>query len=464
MRILLDQGVYDLRNKGNVALLQVALRRLHGLCPHASFEVITSAPHLLRLYCPNASPVSPDLRRVSVENRSRFDVLAEHVPVPMLRFLFEAREEAWHRWPSLGSEMMRTRIDSLRHAEAKNDTLEMNGDREQAKDQEPKGRSDLFEALKGIDLLVATGAQYMSDACRDDALRVLDRLEAANQLGIPTAMVGQGLGPFNDSELRARARAVLPLVDLIFIRDRIAASPLLASLRVDPSHVVFTGDDAIEMAYEAHTPVHGSAIGVSLRMAHYTQVGSKHVEILRSVLKQAVLKHPAKLLAVPISHSIHERDDQVIQQLLNREANVSNSQWRFDTPQEIIKKVGRCRLVVTGAFHTAVFALAQGIPAVGLAKSVMYKDKFLSLVDQFGPGCQLVYLDDQCLQEKLLAAIDTAWDSAEQVRPQLLEAAVQHIKLGHTAYQRLYELAESKKQLKPCLTERTAQWANINHA
>ena len=35
MRILLDQAVYDQRNKGNVALLQAAVARLSSLWPAA---------------------------------------------------------------------------------------------------------------------------------------------------------------------------------------------------------------------------------------------------------------------------------------------------------------------------------------------------------------------------------------------------------------------------------------------
>jgi colanic acid/amylovoran biosynthesis protein len=125
---------------------------------------------------------------------------------------------------------------------------------------------------------------------------------------------------------------------------------------------------------------------------------------------------------------------------------MTTSHWRFETPLEIIKQIASCRLVVTGAFHTAVFALSQGIPAVGLAKSIMYIDKFKSLVDQFGSGCQVICIDTPDLSERLTNAIDEAWDSAEQVRPGLLEAAAWQIELGHAAYRRLYELVESRRQ------------------
>ena len=152
------------------------------------------------------------------------------------------------------------------------------------------------------------------------------------------------------------------------------------------------------------------------------------------------------MVALPISHSAHELDDRIIRQALAGYEDIQNGWRRFDTPLEIIKKTGRCRLVVAGTFHTAVFALAQGIPAVGLVKSTHYMNKFSGLVDQFGAGCDVVCLDDERLGEKLADAIDRAWESAEQVRPQLLEAAIQQIELGRLAYQEIYELVEPNRR------------------
>jgi polysaccharide pyruvyl transferase WcaK-like protein len=433
MRILLDQGVYDLRNKGNLALTQVAVLRIKKMWPQASLEVITSAPQILRLYFPDVLAISPDGQ--SYSNR-----LFQQIPLPILRLILEGREAVWHRWPTLGRDLKALFRLKVRHTQP---TRRVANSRQLP---EERDSHSALNQVKEHDALIATGAQYMSDACRDDALRLLDRFEAANKLGIPTAMVGQGFGPFDDPELRNRVRAVLPRVDLIFIRDRVSAPPLLSSLGVDPARVIFTGDDAIELAYAARTPTLGKAIGVSLRITFYTQVGIKHIEILRLVLEQAVIKYNTQLIGIPISHSIHEQDDRVLHQLLNGKNDVSYPHWRFDTPKKIVKQVGRCRIVVTGAFHTAVFALAQGIPAVGLARSNMYLGKFKSLEDQFGAACQVIALDDQALQLKLGKAIDTAWGSAEQCKPQLLAAAARQIEMGQAAYRRLYELVESKQQ------------------
>lgn len=454
MQILFDQGVYDMRNKGNVALFQAATERLSRAWPGAALKVITSAPYLLKLYCPNARPVSPDGNYDWLESHSLLSDLTWRMPTPVLRLLFELREEAWRRWPDAGSQvrnlknlkaLLRPQGAKQSVAPVTNGHSVVNQQMVTVMDEKPVA----FKALKGVDLFVATGAQYMADPCRDDALRVLDRLEAAHCLGIPTAMVGQGIGPMDDPQLRARAKAVLPLVDLILIRERFATPQLLTALGVDPQRVIFTSDDAIEMAYRARGKALGTGIGVSMRVAHYTQVEEQQLAVVRPILEQASANYKANLIAVPISHSAHELDDQVIRELLAGQANAVHSPWRFEPPLGLIKRVGRCRIVVTGTFHTAVFALSQGIPAVALAKSTMYMDKFIGLADQFGAaGCQALYLGDTNLPAKLAAAIDTAWTTAEQVRPQLLEAAARQIELGHAGYRQIYELVEAKKQVR----------------
>lgn len=459
MQILFDQGVYDMRNKGNVALLQAAVERLSKAWPGASLKVITAAPYLLKLYCPNARPVSPDGQYDWFQQHSLVDEFTWRLPTPALRMLFEAREAAWRRWPTAGSPLKAVKqLKALLQAPKSQQAvvpppnehlLAYNGDGQPAAEQR-----GAFAAMQGVDLFVATGAQYMSDACKDDALRVLDRLEAAFQLGIPTAMLGQGMGPIEDPELRMRAQAVLPRVDLILVRERFATPQLLQALGVAPSRIIFTSDDAIEMAYRIRPQQLGTGIGVSVRMAPYTQVGGNQLDFVRPLLAHASTRYKAKLMAVPISHSAHELDDQMLRELLAGQANAVHSRWRFNPPVEVIKTVGRCRLVVTGTFHTAVFALSQGIPAVALAKSTMYMDKFVGLADQFGPGCQAIDLGENGAEQKVATAIDAAWEMAERVRPQLLEAAVRQIELGHAGYRRVYALVGAKNQANEMLIEK----------
>ena len=51
----------------------------------------------------------------------------------------------------------------------------------------------------------------------------------------------------------------------------------------------------------------------------------------------------------------------------------------------LIEQISRCRLVIVGSYHAAVFALAQGVSAIGLAGNAYYLQKFEGLAaNQFG--------------------------------------------------------------------------------
>jgi colanic acid/amylovoran biosynthesis protein len=295
-----------------------------------------------------------------------------------------------------------------------------------------------FEALLGADLVVASGGGYITDAFAGHAIGILSVLEKAMQLGKPTAMLGQGLGPVQSKKLLNKATSILPSVHLIALRESRAGLPFLDSLGVARDRVVTTGDDAIELAYEAHAPELGNGIGVNLRVSPYSKVDRTLIKKVRAVLQNVAGKYNVPMIPLPISLVDVESDARTIRELLAGYADVSDREQSPDTPCKVLREVSRCRLVVTGSYHAGVFALAQGIPVVGLASSSYYVYKFLGLADQFGTGVQSVFLGDEQLHEKLMTAIDLAWRSAGQIRPQLLEAARQQIEFSRLAYQRLY--------------------------
>ena len=103
----------------------------------------------------------------------------------------------------------------------------------------------------------------------------------------------------------------------------------------------------------------------------------------------------------------------------------------------LIKQVACCRILVTGAYHAAVFALAQGIPVVCLTNSRYYLSKFQGLEDLFGVGCATVMLSEPDLPGKLVAAIESTWNSAEVVRLPLLHSALRQVERSRGAYQQI---------------------------
>lgn len=425
MKILVENGCYELRNMGDVAMLQVAVERLRNLWPDALIQVITSAPELLTKYCPQAHPIGAEGRHIWLQDRNILGDFYQLMPEKMAGYFLRSGRWVRYHWPYFAHRLIKLKAD-LRGV-----SIEQ--------------MSDFLEALFGADLVVVSGGGDINDSFADYAETVLGLLQMSTRHSIPTVMLGQGIGPIENSQLRARAKEILCCVDLIAVREKRSTLSVLESLGVEKERIVITGDDAIEMAYKRHRARLGKGLGVNFRVAAYSQTTAEDMKTVRSALRDCSVRHEAELVPVPISFYEHESDVKSIQQILNNYEDTSDENWGIDDPVKVMEQVSRCRVVVTGSYHSAVFALSQGIPAVCLVKTAYYRDKFLGLADQFGRGCEVLFLDDKDMGAKLVTAIENAWIWAEQLRGHLLAAAERQIALGKMAYNRVYELVESHR-------------------
>jgi colanic acid/amylovoran biosynthesis protein len=257
-------------------------------------------------------------------------------------------------------------------------------------------------------------------------------------------MVGQGIGPLEDQELRKRASEVLPQLDYLLTREENLTRPLLDSLGIPQEKVLMTGDDAIEPAYLARKDRLGTGIGLSLRVASYTDFNRRHIDAIRPAIFAAAEKYHAELVSAPIDSN--DADKEYVAELMQGYGRKSSNWRKFESPSTVIERISGCRIMITGTFHGAVFAISQGIPVIGLANSIEYRNKLSGLAAEFGSeGCQILMLKDEKLEENLIGAIDFAWMSAEKLRPQLLEQAKRQIELGYDAYRKIFALVESRR-------------------
>ncbi len=395
MRILIEFPPHGGRNVGDAAMLQMAVSRLGALWPDATIEVATRHPELLSRHCPEARAVAPiRLYGPTLRNMSYST---------MLRYLRVYRSV--DQFTRLGS------------------------------------RRSVLDAVREADLVVASGGGFITDSFQGAASHVLAVLGTAVQLGKPIALFGQGIGPVTSPRLIAKASAVLPSAVLIGLREGRKSLPELNALGVDPRRVCVTGDDALEPAYLARPEEMGGAIGVNLRIAGYSGVDAGTTESIRNAILTTAERYQAPLLPVPISHNQQDSDVRAIGQLL---PGVSlSTPDGLDSLNGVIEQIGTCRVVVTGSYHAAVFALAQGIPAVCLSKAEYYDYKFLGLADLFGPGCTVISLQGTNLAERLISTIDGAWTNAVEFRPTLIEAARRQIEAGQAAYQQFFQTVSS---------------------
>ena len=431
MRILVEPSDYRTHNIGDLSLLMVAVSRLGTVFPEATIEVFSDEPEKLRAFCPQVTPlptagrelwlrdeflparVNALLRRLSETTRLSGD-LAERI---------RRIDPAMVDW--LWRRKVRARAGALR---------ELN----------------IFtESVARADLMVVAGMGGVTDAFPDFAKGILETVNLAMRRGVPVAMMGQGIGPLTDPVLHARARSVLPRVGLIAVREERASVPLLRSLGVPSGRIVTTGDDAIELAYRPEQRELANGLGVNIRLAGYSQVSELDLERLRRVLRQAADSWDARLVPVPIATLTSESDASAIATVLTGSSNVLHSRRPAASPADIVDLVRLCRVVVTGSYHAGVFALSCGVPAIGIAKSQYYVEKFCGLAAQFGPGCEVATLDDPDFERVLPEKIDRLWTSAEQFRPGLLQSAARQIALGQAAYGRLREIVTARRKAAP---------------
>jgi colanic acid/amylovoran biosynthesis protein len=412
MRILINPSSIHCLNLGDVAMLQVTVKRFREFWPGAEIYVFNEAPELLELYCPTAVPVRPIGRNAYYTTAEILTRLGRRFSMPVLSEL----DVTWrNRWPEAAAKLVASRNGHATASEVRS----------------------FLDLVRSCDLVVASGAGQINTSFGPQSTLFLNTMELAMRHGIPTAIFGQGIGPIDDACMRTRAAKVLPRVNQICIRETITSPPLLDELHVPREHVIVTGDDAIDMVYSRRSPQLGNAIGVNLRMSWYSDISNELLDTARKPLQEAAREVGAPLVKVPISRHPKEDDSGVCRYLFEGYESIAEPAHDLTLVEGMIEEIGRCRVMITTSYHGGVFAMAQGIPVVAWLKSKYFAAKLYGLANQFGVGCEVVILDEGDVQERLRLAILSAWNSSEQVRPRLLEAASSQLAASKAAYERL---------------------------
>ncbi len=291
----------------------------------------------------------------------------------------------------------------------------------------------LYE-VESADYVIATGGGFLTDAFAEHAYRIMTTLMLAQTLGKKTAMFGQGLGPITDKKTINIAKKVFPNLRLIGLREGVNSLKLANELGASSSRIVVTGDDAIEMAYSNLPEKLGSAIGINLRVASYSDVNEQLLNNVRRVLHKLSESYQAQLIPVPISGHDEDSDFKTISKLIGKDIDETD----FSSSEMVIQHVSQCRVVVTGSYHAAVYALSQGISVVVLIGSKYYQHKFAGLSNQFNSGCILVDTTTTNFESVLEEAIKQTWNDSPVNRDLLLSQAMTQIDLSRDCYHQFF--------------------------
>ncbi|WP_286304022.1 polysaccharide pyruvyl transferase family protein [Methylophaga marina] len=296
----------------------------------------------------------------------------------------------------------------------------------------------VMDLIKESDIVIATGGGYVNDSFSDHASKLLDVILLAQYYNRPTIMLGQGLGPLSNKNLVKKFKCVLNGLKLISLREGEFSPKLLNSLMSSqgkPS-VFVSGDDAVEMSYRLRTESLGNKLGLNIRNASYATLPSGTIEKLGDVIQGYIHKKKTSYQLLPISLVPGDESDiRSLISLMRLSSQQDNETEEGLSVEDIIQRVSECRVVITGSYHAALFALSQGIQVIGLTASNYYDYKFMGLLKQFEVGVQILYLDDGI--DKLSEYLDVAWSRADGQRSKLLERAKQQVCAGKDAYLQL---------------------------
>jgi polysaccharide pyruvyl transferase WcaK-like protein len=385
MNVVVDNGGYDMQNLGDLATLQTAITRIVEYDPDATVVVLTGAAADLGRFVPRATALSVQSRE-SWYRAPALPVVRKLLPASLAERSWDT--ESWFKlhFPRAAALLMRTRA-ALRQVEI-------------------AGAMQYFSAIRDADIVVATGGGYIADSFRRHAGLVLDTMKLAQSLGKPTAMFGQGIGPLRDKSLRMKAGQVFPRLRALGLRDSLTSLKIAKSLRVPQERLYITGDDAIELALERDGPTPArDCIGVNVRRARYAGNVEERFPAIGRLLKEMAGTHHAQLVALPIDLNGKNGDLASIEQLCDLDISERRLALDIKSPEDVIRQIGRCKAVIAGSYHAAVFALAQGIPVVGLVGSEYYAEKFYGLAGLFEAGCTVQLLDSPKLIDELRSAL-----------------------------------------------------------
>lgn len=415
-KFLIDCSTYTMNNIGDKAMLLTMVGRLKKFWNDARFYILTNDPQGIRDLVPDAHPIV-------VGNRKSWLMFAGvHQLEPLYGRLWDFEAECRR----LRSDEVASRL------EKRVDPVTASGFRE------------FHRIIREADCVLTTGGGFFSDNFADHAVGILQTLEEGLYQRKPVFMMGVGFEPVEHPLLLKKAREVLPRLSLIGCRESLTAPEVLRGFGVSEEKIVVGGDDAIELAHVARANTPGKGIGINLRVAAYAGTTEQSGDRIRRAVYDAA--HHCNAALVPIPISIDQPSDPLaIQDLLRDFDDPTDGGITLTTPNQLFAQLRTCRVMVTGSYHGAVFALAQGIPTIALVDSLHYRVKMTGLMDQFG-GTVLRF-DDPELANKLRETIVDLWHRADELRPHLLKAAQQQIAASHAAYDKLYQTVQRSAEI-----------------
>lgn len=252
-----------------------------------------------------------------------------------------------------------------------------------------KGYQERYDLVRedDIDVLIDISGYILGDPWRVEwILAIKHRLQRLKRNGTKVVLLPQAFGPFENAEVRAAAKGVLDLADLVFARDVESfqhAGSLMkdsSNLRQSPDFTNLLKPDTLSagtLSKETVALIPNQQILVHSREEFHDVYINFHAEVIDRVVD-------ANLYPVIVLHE-HRFDPELARRILERTQHdvpvVSDSD-----PRRIKAVVGSALFVVGSRFHGLVSALSQGVPSMGTSWSHKYRQLF----SEYGCGADIL--------------------------------------------------------------------------
>lgn len=242
----------------------------------------------------------------------------------------------------------------------------------------------------------------------------------AQHLGKPVVVSGQTIGPVLEGEDRELVTELLDTAALVGLREG-ASYELVRSLGIDPATTAATIDDASFLAADTAPPAGGPSTAPCLAVSLSAHVGdADRGEFAAAVAR--LLDRVAGESGLDVVFLAHwgsllpddERGDSLLHRaVIERMTTPARVEPTTDSPAAARFARGAA-LHLTSRYHPAVFAVAGGVPTIGLAVDDYTTVKLTGALGNFGQT-SVVSVDQLIAGEADEVAL-AAWAGRDAVR------------------------------------------------
>ena len=287
-----------------------------------------------------------------------------------------------------------------------------------------------IEAIRASDAFAVAGGGNMASLWPMHVFERSTLAELARRAGKPYVVTGQTIGPVLDGDDRALVAERLSGAELVGLRER-ASFELVRTLGVPESRLTATIDDAsfVGVATDAAAPAAGTGTtaATAAPATPYCAVSlSAHVGAAdRTLFAEAVARlldrvvDETGLEVVFLAHwaslrADDERGDSLLYRaVIDRMTRPARVEPTTDTPAAA-RFAREAALHLTSRYHPAVFAVAAGVPTVGIAVDDYTTVKLTGALANFGQSS--VVSAEQVLAGSADRIVLDAWGARDAVR------------------------------------------------